>query len=72
MIKTAIFLAGLIAHLLLTIPPAYSDQGVMAQEEIPSVHIPEGSTLKIDSHRCPSNVFGFSGHIELDGKLDVY
>ena len=72
MIKTSIFFSGLITHLLLTITPAYSDQGAITQEEIPSIQIPEGSPLEVDSHRCPSNVFGFSGRVELDGKLDVY
>lgn len=72
MIKNRCFLFVFLSHLLLVVPSAYSDSGAIVAEEIPTVQIPEGSSLKIEPHRCPSNIFGFSGHVELDGRLDVY
>lgn len=72
MIKITIFLAGFLIQLLWAIPTAYSDPGVLAQEEKPSIQIPAESQLKINANRCASNIFEFLGHVELDGRLDVY
>lgn len=72
MIKKQIFLAGLLTYFLLTFSIVRADSGPIIQEEKPSIQIPVESQLELNSNRCASNIFEFLGHVELDGRLDVY
>lgn len=72
MIKKQLFLAGLLTYLLLTCFIARADSDQLIPKEKPSIQIPAGSQLEINTNRCASNIFGFSGSVELDGRLDVY
>lgn len=72
MINEQTFLKGLFTCLILTCFAVHADSAQPILKEKPSIQIPAGSQLKINANRCASNIYEFLGHIELDGRLDVY
>jgi len=72
MINVQILATGLLISLLLTTSVVRADSSAIFQREMPSVEIPEGTQLEINANRCASNIYEFLGHLELDGRLDVY